>query len=151
MKKIKVSDMVTYSWLLAPNYREGKTVAEIEKPGEAQQESWLQWDAYRVTEEAQQLCRREYVGGPGDCYLYSVSAAPQRAARVLMKTHCSQGEGEAQWEGLGEDQAGLLKKEVIHISGRAGGEDSQKCPEGLWPPKSYFRSILREGWLKRAW
>lgn len=38
MKK-KVSDVVTYSWLLAPNYRKGKTVAEKENPGKGQGES----------------------------------------------------------------------------------------------------------------
>lgn len=42
------------------------------------------------------------------------------------RSESSQGEGEAQLEGPGEDQAGL--REVTHVSGMTGGEGSEKGP-----------------------
>lgn len=65
------------------------------------------------------------------------------------RTGSHHGEGETELAGLGEDQEGLLKKEVTHVSGMAGGEDSESAPEeDLRPPKSCLSSLPREGWWR---
>lgn len=63
---------------------------------------------------------------------------------------CSHGEGEAQLEGLREDQAGFLKKEVTHVSGMAGGEDSERCPGGSAATQELFQQFTQRRLVERA-
>ena len=60
----------------------------------------------------------------------------------------NQGEGEAQPEGLGEAQAGL--KEVTHVSGMTGGEDSEKCPGGPVATQERFQRYTQRRLAEKA-
>lgn len=63
------------------------------------------------------------------------------AERAWQKEQEQPREGEAQLEGLGEDQAGL--REVTHGSGMTGGEGSEKGPGGPVATQELFQGYTQ--------
>lgn len=144
-------------WIIVgPNYREGKTVAEMEKAegrpreelaayrviqnrveklweesGLEDQETWLLAAVHLQLRERPGCGRRDTRSGPW------LPAGVHKGEKAR--------EEEAQLEWLGENKAAFLEEGSDSCVRYDRGEDSGKCPQGRWPPKSSVRSVLKVG------
>lgn len=102
-----------------------------EESGLEDQETWLLAAVHLQLRERPGCGRRDTRSGPW------LPAGVHKGEKAR--------EEEAQLEWLGENKAAFLEEGSDSCVRYDRGEDSGKCPQGRWPPKSSVRSVLKVG------